>query len=149
MDDTHRPQNTHRLYYTFSKDGHDYFLVQRNDSPIQGNTQLVTGIVRPSPSDLGRSPLFEGEQKEDEESGGFAPVEIRTRLIFERDTVLESPYRAVQSLRHGSAGEMESGELWQQVLRRIRLLEGTVKGSEQPIRVTVEVEVHHDTEAKT
>ena len=132
-----------RLQELSPEDRRRYLQLQRDGKAIQRAQNAPTGS-----DNLGRSPLPKRKPQEDQESSSFSPVEIKVRLVLDGNTVLESPYRAVQSLRHGSTGEMESGELWQQVLRRIRLLEGTVKGSGKPIRVTVEVEVNHDPEVE-
>ena len=109
-----------------------------------GRAVQGTKSTRLRSSDMGRSTLFEGQPEENEESGGFAPVKIAVCLILDRDTVLESPYRIVQSVRHGSAGEMEARELWDQILRRLRLLGRSVAGSNEPVRITITVEVGDD-----
>ena len=90
-----------RLQELDPEDRRRYLQLQRDDRTLQRAKKIKTRS-----NNLGRSPLLKGEQKEDQESSRFSPVEIKVRLVLDGNTVLESPYRAVQSLRHGSTGEM-------------------------------------------
>jgi len=117
---------------------------------LLSNVEAIQGTagLQPGASDMGRITLPQRKPQEGAEGSGGAPIEITIRTVFKWDAISESSDRTFQYAGHGSAGQVEFGELWNEILRRIQLSRGAIAGGNEPQRITITIEIGDDTAAK-